>query len=102
MDWNERTLDSNFKPYEKIKNISKCNYIAKYKSQYYCIFWFVVSPFLWYDLKDKRIKQKLVLLLPPLSEKEFEPIFSFLNNHETESSIQENILIIWQAAQISL
>ena len=42
----------------------------------------------------KRIKQKLVLLLPPLSEKEFEPIFSFLNNHETESSIQENILII--------
>ena len=38
-------------------------------------------------IKTKRIKQKLVLLLPSLSEKEFETIFSFLNNHETELSI---------------
>ena len=35
---NGRILDSNSKVCEEIKNRSKCNYIGKYKSQHYCIF----------------------------------------------------------------
>lgn len=57
LGWSEKTVDSNLKLYEEIKNTGKGNYIGTYKSQYYCNFWFVALPP--YDLKDKGIKQQL-------------------------------------------